>query len=72
MPDVQIFHAGTKRENGRIVTSGGRVLAITALGATVTDARARAYEAVSRVSFEGAHYRRDIALPPAGVNVAAH
>jgi phosphoribosylamine--glycine ligase len=72
MPDVQIFHAGTKRENDRIVTNGGRVLAVTALGATVNDARTRAFEAVSRISFEGVHYRRDIALPPAGATVAAH
>ena len=72
MPDVRIFHAGTKRQNGRIVTSGGRVMAITALGQTADDARARAYEAVSRINFEGAHFRRDIALPPAAANVASH
>ena len=58
---VQIFHAGTRRENGKVVTSGGRVLAVTALGETVAAARARAYEAVSRIDFEGNHYRRDIA-----------
>ncbi|HEX8899161.1 MAG TPA: phosphoribosylamine--glycine ligase, partial [Chthoniobacterales bacterium] len=46
---VQIFHAGTRRENGGIVTSGGRVLAVTALGETVACARARAYEAVSQI-----------------------
>ena len=72
MEDVHIFHAGTRRENGGIVTSGGRVLAVTALGQTVSDARARAYEAVAQIDFEGAHYRRDIALPPVGANVAAH
>jgi phosphoribosylamine--glycine ligase len=66
MPNVQVFHAGTRRENGRIVTAGGRVLAITALGETVADARASAYEAVARIDFEGAHYRRDIALPAVG------
>jgi phosphoribosylamine--glycine ligase len=65
MPAVQIFHAGTRRENGRVVTAGGRVLAITALGQTVNDARSAAYEAVSRIDFEGAHYRRDIAVPAA-------
>ena len=59
---VQIFHAGTRRENGEIVTSGGRVLAVTALGETVGGARARAYEAVSQIHFEGCHFRRDIAL----------
>ncbi len=60
--DVQIFHAGTKRMNGNIVTAGGRVLAVTALGSTVEAARVRAYEAVSRINFEGAHFRRDIAM----------
>ena len=59
---VQIFHAGTRRENGGIVTSGGRVLAVTALGETVGGARSLAYEAVSQIHFEGCHFRRDIAL----------
>jgi phosphoribosylamine--glycine ligase len=59
---VQIFHAGTKRVNSEIVTSGGRVLAVTALGSTLETARSRAYEAVSRIHFENCHYRRDIAL----------
>ena len=59
---VQIFHAGTRRGNDGIVTSGGRVLAVTALGETVGAARARAYEAVSQIHFEGCHFRRDIAL----------
>ena len=61
LDDVQIFHAGTRRENGEIVTAGGRVLAVTALGSTIEAARARAYGAVSRIHFEGCHYRRDIA-----------
>jgi phosphoribosylamine--glycine ligase len=60
--DVQIFHAGTKRADGEVKTAGGRVLAVTALGSTLEAARARAYEAVSRVHFENCHYRRDIAL----------
>jgi phosphoribosylamine--glycine ligase len=60
--DVQIFHAGTKRANGEIRTAGGRVLAVTALGSTIKDARERAYDAVSRINFENCHYRRDIAL----------
>ena len=60
--DVQIFHAGTRREDGAVVTSGGRVLAVTALGETVAAARTRAYEAVSKIHFGGAHYRWDIAL----------
>jgi phosphoribosylamine--glycine ligase len=60
--NVRIFHAGTKRANGDVITAGGRVVAVTALGATITEARTRAYEAVSRIEFEGCHYRRDIAL----------
>jgi phosphoribosylamine--glycine ligase len=70
--DVQIFHAGTRRENGQIVTSGGRVLAVTALGETVGAARARAYDAVSRIHFEGCHYRRDIALSAADDMIVVH
>jgi phosphoribosylamine--glycine ligase len=62
LEDVQIFHAGTKRANGDVKTAGGRVLAVTALGSTLEAARARAYEAVSRIHFENCHYRRDIAL----------
>ena len=60
--DVHVFHAGTRKENGMVVTAGGRVLAVTALGESVEAARARAYEAVAQISFEGCHYRRDIAL----------
>lgn len=59
---VHIFHAGTRRENGRVVTNGGRVLAVTGLGETVAAARERAYEAVAKIHFDGCHYRRDIAL----------
>ena len=59
---VQIFHAGTKVVNNQIVTSGGRVLAVTALGSTISAARERAYQAVSLIRFDGCHYRRDIAL----------
>ncbi len=71
LDDVQVFHAGTRSENGEVLTAGGRVLAINALGATVAEARARAYEAVSRIEFEGAYFRRDIALPRIGATVAA-
>jgi phosphoribosylamine---glycine ligase len=60
--DVQIFHAGTKRADGSVKTAGGRVLAVTALRSTLEAARTRAYEAVSRIHFDGCHYRRDIAL----------
>ncbi len=66
---VQIFHAGTKRVNDEIVTAGGRVLAVTALGSTIEAARARAYEAVSLVDFADCHYRRDIALNAVSANV---
>jgi phosphoribosylamine---glycine ligase len=62
LEDVQIFHAGTKRANRDVKTAGGRVLAVTALGSTLEAARARAYEAVSRIHFENCQYRRDIAL----------
>ena len=60
--DVIVFHAGTRRgDDGSILTSGGRVLGVTALGATVDEARARAYEAADRIRFDGKHCRRDIA-----------
>jgi len=67
--DVRIFHAGTKRANGEVKTSGGRVLAVTALGSTIEAARARAYDAVSRIHFENCHYRRDIALSAVAANI---
>jgi phosphoribosylamine--glycine ligase len=60
-PDVIVFHAGTKEdENGAVVTSGGRVLGVTARGADIAEAIAHAYQAVGRVTFEGVHYRKDI------------
>jgi phosphoribosylamine--glycine ligase len=62
---IQIFHAGTKITDNQVVTAGGRVLAVTALGSTIADARDRAYAAASRIQFEGCHYRRDIALSAA-------
>jgi phosphoribosylamine--glycine ligase len=58
--DLFVFHAGTKARDGRIVTSGGRVLGVTALGDTVQDAIDRAYRGVAAISWEGVHYRRDI------------
>jgi phosphoribosylamine--glycine ligase len=61
MADVKVFHAGTRLDNGRVVTDGGRVLGVTALGDTLVDAKKRAYEAVARISFKGAHFRTDIA-----------
>jgi len=62
---VQILHAGTKSAGSQIVTAGGRVLAVTALGSTIADARKRAYEAAELIQFEGCNYRRDIALSAA-------
>jgi phosphoribosylamine--glycine ligase len=59
--DVIIFHAGTKNDDGRVVTAGGRVLGVTALGPDLRAAQRRAYEAVERIHFEGRHYRTDIA-----------
>ena len=59
---VQIFHAGTRKVNGQVITSGGRVLAVTALGANTEAARKQAYEAAKRIHFDGCHYRRDIAM----------
>lgn len=58
--DVIVFHAGTSEKDGHIVTAGGRVLGITALGATHDDARAKAYANVKKISFDGMQYRRDI------------
>jgi phosphoribosylamine---glycine ligase len=55
-----VFHAGTKKENGQLVTNGGRVLAVTATGAELKDALAKAYKAAEKISFDGMHYRRDI------------
>ena len=69
LEDVHIFHAGTKRANGEIRTAGGRVLAVTALGSTIKEARERAYEAVSRIQFENCHYRGDIALSAVAANI---
>ncbi|MHC4449327.1 MAG: phosphoribosylamine--glycine ligase [Planctomycetota bacterium] len=59
--ELQVFHAGTRRRDADVVNSGGRVLGVTALGDSLADARKRAYEAVSKISFEGAHSRTDIA-----------
>ena len=58
---VVVFHAGTAARDGRIVTAGGRVLGVTARGATVREAVDRCYRAAGKISFDGMHYRRDIA-----------
>ena len=61
-PEVQVFVAGAREEGGQLVTGGGRVLCVVASAATIEEARARAYDNVARISFEGAHYRTDIGL----------
>ncbi|WP_307761400.1 phosphoribosylamine--glycine ligase [uncultured Phascolarctobacterium sp.] len=58
---VAVFHAGTKVVDGQIVTAGGRVLGVTAVGKNIREAKDKAYEAIAKISFEGAHYRQDIA-----------
>jgi len=58
--DLFVFHAGTSKSESRFLTSGGRVLGVTALGDTVKDAIDRAYHGVAQISWEGAHFRRDI------------
>jgi phosphoribosylamine---glycine ligase len=66
LPDVKVFHAGTRLDGGLVRTDGGRVLGVTAIGDTLSDARRRAYEAIGYISFPEMHYRRDIgskALP---------
>lgn len=60
-PGRVVFHAGTEMRNGQLVTNGGRVLGVTALGDTIHDAVANAYEAVGAIHFDQAYYRRDIA-----------
>jgi phosphoribosylamine--glycine ligase len=59
--DVDVIHAGTAEQDGALVTAGGRVLAVTAVGSDLAGARARAYEGISSISFDGAQWRTDIA-----------
>jgi phosphoribosylamine--glycine ligase len=59
--NVVVFQAGTAQKDDTIVTAGGRVLGVTALGKTITEAKAKAYEALSKINFEGAYWRKDIA-----------
>jgi phosphoribosylamine--glycine ligase len=58
--DAHVFHAGTANQAGHVVTNGGRVLCVTALGDTVKLAQNRAYEVTETIAFDGAQYRRDI------------
>jgi len=62
VPTVVVFHAGTAVKDGNLVTNGGRVLNVTALGKDIVEARERVYEAVKKIHFEGMHYRTDIGL----------
>jgi phosphoribosylamine--glycine ligase len=59
-PDVKVFHAGTELKNGQVVTNGGRVLGVTALGQNIVDAKLRAYQAVKCIRWDGAWCRHDI------------
>ena len=60
MPDVKVFHSGTKRYGAATQTNGGRVLAVTALGKDMDVARDRAYAAMAKIKFDGMHFRKDI------------
>jgi phosphoribosylamine---glycine ligase len=57
---VKILHAGTKRDGAQLVTNGGRVLGVTASGASLNAALSTAYKACSKIQFDGMHYRKDI------------
>ncbi|WP_297454468.1 phosphoribosylamine--glycine ligase [Persephonella sp.] len=59
-PDIVVFHSGTDIKNGKLVTAGGRVLTVTAVGNTLKEAKEKAYKAIEKIHFEGAHYRKDI------------
>jgi phosphoribosylamine--glycine ligase len=59
-PATKVFHAGTASKEGQTVTNGGRVLGVTAVGADLKAAQTAAYEAVAKIHFEGAQFRRDI------------
>ena len=60
MPDVKVFHAGTTLKDGQVVTSGGRVLGVTALGESIAKAKLQAYTAVKCIRWDGAWCRKDI------------
>ena len=60
MHNVEVFHAGTALQDNRVITNGGRVLGVTALGDTIAEAIDSAYSAASRIHWEGVYYRKDI------------
>jgi phosphoribosylamine--glycine ligase len=66
LPDVSVLHAGTALDDqGNLVSAGGRVLAVVALGENLSDARAKAYDGVEAIHLEGSHHRTDIAAKAA-------
>jgi phosphoribosylamine--glycine ligase len=69
--ETPVFHNGTAMRDGRIITAGGRVLTVVGQGATMVAAQSRAYEAASRIHFDGMHFRRDIGARLAGAVVPA-
>jgi len=71
MGDVKVFHAGTAMQDGKLVNAGGRVLGVTALGATIAEAQQRAYRAVEKIRWQGCYYRHDIAAKAIGRPAAA-
>ena len=66
--DILVLHAGTKvgPEPGQVLTNGGRVLTVVAMGKTIAEAREKVYVNIPRIHFEGCHYRKDIALVKEG------
>jgi phosphoribosylamine--glycine ligase len=62
MTDVKVFQAGTAMKDGKVVSSGGRVLGVTAIGKTLADAQKKAYAAMAQIHFEGMHFRKDIGM----------
>lgn len=72
LPDVKVLHAGTKRDGEKIVTSGGRVLGVTATGNSLDAALRQAYEATAKIHFDGMHYRRDIGRHGRSTSVGGH
>jgi phosphoribosylamine--glycine ligase len=70
IPDVKVFQAGTRADGKRILTDGGRVLGVTALGKTIAEAQRRAYQAIGHIEFEGMHYRRDIGWRAVGAAIS--
>ena len=60
LEDVKVFHAGTKNDNDQVVNAGGRVLGVTAMGSSISNAKLQAYKAVKEIRWQGAWCRKDI------------